>query len=472
MFQSFEQAHRHLREQGFRMVDLKFSDLWGRWHHVSIPASQFTEQLFRDGVGFDGSSVGLKSVKSGDMVLIPDLATGFRDPFWSDPTLSFICSAFEADTKEPFDHDPRNIVIRAEKHLRATGIADLSIWGPEYEFYVFDDVAFENGVNTASYRVDSREAAWHSHEGGHGHLIPLHGGYHAIAPKDQLFNLRSEMCLELEGMGVEVKYHHHEVGGPGQCEIETPLFPILKAGDATQMVKYVVKMVAQRNGQTATFMPKPLFGEAGSGMHFHQMLHKGGRNLFYDPKGYGNMSQEALWYIGGILKHGPALLAITNPSTNSYRRLVPGFEAPVSAFFSLGNRSAAIRVPKYADQPETARFEFRPPDATCNVYLALAAQLLAGIDGIRKRIDPTAEGFGPIDQNIFSWTDAQRAKVRSLPTSLTEACAALEQDMGFLLEGEVFDRLQLEDYLGHLRAHESDVRARPHPYEMSLYFDV
>jgi glutamine synthetase len=320
--------------------------------------------------------------------------------------------------------------------------------------------------------VDSREADWHSGEGGHGHFIPLHGGYHAMAPKDQLYNLRAEMCMELERMGVDVKYHHHEVGGPGQCEIETPLFPLLKAGDATQIVKYVVKMVAHRRGQTATFMPKPLYGEAGSGMHFHQMLMKAGKNLFYDERGYGRMSQEALWYIGGILAHGPALLALTNPSTNSYRRLVPGFEAPVSAFFSLGNRSAAIRVPKYADQPETARFEFRPPDATCNVYLALAAQLLAGIDGIQKKMDPTALGFGPIDQNIFNWSDEQRRKVKSLPTSLTEACDALEGDMDFLLAGDVFERLQLEDYLLHLRAQEAAVRNRPHPYEMALYFEA
>lgn len=472
MFKGFEEARAFIQAEAIRMIDLTFSDLWGRWHHVSIPASQFNDQLMRDGVGFDGSSVGLKSVKSGDMVLIPDLATGFMDPFWEAPTLSFICSAFEADTKAPFSVDPRNIAIRAEAYLRETGIADASIWGPEYEFYVFDKVSYENGVNTASYRVDSREADWHSGEGGHGHFIPLHGGYHAMAPKDQLYNLRAEMCLELERMGIEVKYHHHEVGGPGQCEIETPLFPLLKAGDATQIVKYVVKMVAHRRDQTATFMPKPLYGEAGSGMHFHQMLMKAGKNLFYDPNGYGKLSQEALWYIGGILAHGPALLALTNPSTNSYRRLVPGFEAPISAFFSLGNRSAAIRVPKYADQPETARFEFRPPDATCNVYLALAAQLLAGIDGIQRKLDPTALGFGPIDQNIFGWTAEQRRQIKSLPTSLTEACDALEGDLDFLLAGGVFDRLQLEDLLRHLRAQEAAVRNRPHPYEMALYFEA
>jgi glutamine synthetase len=472
MFTSFDEARAYIRKEGFRMIDLKFSDLWGRWHHVTIPASQFTESMMRDGVGFDGSSVGLKSVKSGDMVLLPDLVTAFRDPFCEHPTLSFICSAFEADTKKPFAYDPRNIVRRAEEYLKSTGIADESIWGPEYEFYVFDDVSIENGVNVSAYRVDSSEADWNSATAGHGHLIPLHGGYHAIPPKDALHNLRSEMCLELETLGVEVKYHHHEVGGPGQCEIETPLFGILKAGDATQIIKYVVKNVAVRHGRTATFMPKPLFGEAGSGMHFHQMLRKGGRNVFYNANGYGFLDDVALYYIGGILKHGPSLLAITNPSTNSYRRLVPGFEAPISAIYSLGNRSAAIRVPKYADQEETARFEFRPPDATCNVYLALAAQLMAGIDGIKNKIDPRKEGFGPIDKNVFALSDEERRRIKLLPTSLSEACDALENDHEYLLAGNVFDAEQLADYITHLRADDANVRNRPHPYEVGKYFDA
>jgi glutamine synthetase len=472
VFKSFSEAQGYIQSHEYRMVDLKFSDLWGRWHHVTIPASQFTETMMRDGVGFDGSSVGLKSVKSGDMVLLPDLPTGFVDTFWEVPTLSFICSAFEADTKEPFAFDPRNIARRAEAFLNSTGIADESVWGPEYEFYVFDNVEIENGVNMASYRLNSAEADWNSPTGRHGHHIPLHGGYHAIAPKDRLYNLRSEMCLELEGMGVPVKYHHHEVGGPGQCEIETPLMGILDAGDATQKVKYVSKNVAMRHNQSVTFMPKPLFGEAGSGMHFHQLLRKAGRNVFYNKEGYGSLSQEALWYIGGILKHGPALLALTNPSTNSYRRLVPGYEAPINAFFSLGNRSAAIRVPKYADQEDTARFEFRPPDATCNVYLALAAQLMAGIDGIRNRIDPTAEGFGPFDVNLFTWSEEERRKIKPLPTSLRQACLALENDMDFLLEGDVFDRGQLNDWIKTLLQHHSAVRNRPHPYELTLYYDV
>ncbi|MFN2441380.1 MAG: type I glutamate--ammonia ligase [Thermoanaerobaculia bacterium] len=469
---AFEEMRDRIRTQNLRMIDLKFSDLWGRWHHVTIPARQFSGALMRDGVGFDGSSVGLKSIKSGDMVLLPDLATAFLDPFYDEPTLSFICSAYEADTKAPFANDPRNVVLRAEEYLRSSGIADESIWGPEYEFYVFDRVSIENGVNVSSYRVDSSEAAWNGATAGHGHLIPLHGGYHAIPPKDSLHNLRSEICLELERAGVEVKYHHHEVGGPGQCEIETPLVGMLRAGDATQLIKYFVKNLAVRHGQTATFMPKPLYGEAGNGMHFHQMLRRGGRNVFYERGAYGSMSEMARHYIGGILRHGPALLAITNPSTNSYRRLVPGFEAPVSAIYSLGNRSAAIRIPKYADQEETARFEFRPPDATCNVYLALAAQLMAGLDGIAKRIDPTVEGFGPIDKNVFALTDEERRTIRSLPTSLAQACDALEQDHDFLLAGGVLDEEMLADYIKHLRADDAALRERPHPFEVGRYFDA
>jgi len=454
------------------MIDLKFSDLHGRWHHVTVPAREFNAQLMRDGVGFDGSSVGLKSVKAGDMVLLPDLTTAFRDPFWDAPTLSFICSAYEADTKLPFPRDPRNIARRAEEYMQEIGVADESRWGPEYEFYIFDNVAFENGVNTATYRVDSREADWHSAAGGHGHLIPIHGGYHAIPPKDQLYNLRSEMSLVLEEMGVEVKYHHHEVGGPGQSEIETPMMGLLQSGDATQIVKYVTKMVAHRHNQTVTFMPKPLYGEAGNGMHFHQHLFKGGSNQFYDLQGYSLLSQTALYYIGGLLTHAPALLAFTNPSTNSYRRLVPGFEAPVNCFFSKGNRSAAIRVPAYATEPDKVRFEYRPPDATCNPYLAMAAMLMAGLDGVRRQIDPTAAGFGPIDQNIFDWPPERRATIKALPTSLKEALDALQADHVFLLEGGVFEEELIEDWIKVKIQEFYAVRNRPHPYEVQLYFDL
>jgi glutamine synthetase len=472
MFKDFAAAAAFVREHNVRMVDLKFSDLWGRWHHVTISASEFTPRLMEGGVGFDGSSVGLKSIKSGDMALIPDLTTGFLDPFWEVPTLSFICNTVEADTKALFPNDPREIVRRAEKYLQSTGVASHSRWGPEFEFYIFTKVSIENDVNVASYRVDSIEANWNSSQAGHGHYIPLHGGYHAIPPNDQLFRLRTRMVTFLEEIGIPVKYHHHEVGGPGQSEIETPLMGMLASADAAMMIKYVTKMTAHEAGQTVTFLPKPLYGEAGNGMHFHQQLFQGQQNVFYDPDGPNFLSQIALNYIGGLLMHAPAVLAFTNPSTNSYRRLVPGFEAPVNCFFSSGNRSAAIRLPKYATQPDQVRFEFRPPDATCNPYLAMTAMLMAGIDGIRKQINPTEMGFGPIDQDIFTWSPEQRARIKSLPTSLEEAIRALEADQGFLKEGGVIDQALIADWIKTKTREDYEVRIRPHPYEIQLYFDL
>ncbi len=471
-FDSLDAALAFLQSHAIEMVDLKFCDLWGRWHHVTIPAAQFNARMMEEGVAFDGSSVGFKSVSAGDMVLVPDLQTGFLDPFWEAPTLSFICRTHEADTRELFPYDPRNILIRAEDYLRATGLADSCLWGPEFEFYVFDKVAYENKMNAASYRVESSEADWQSQSMGCGYTIPRHGGYHAIPPQDRLYNLRSKISLYLMQMGIEVKYHHHEVGGPGQCEIETPMLPTLHAADAAMLVKYVARMTAFQQAMTVTFMPKPLYGEAGSGMHFHQNLWKAGVNVFYDPQGYGTLSALATAYMAGLLEHGGAVMAFTNPSTNSYRRLVPGFEAPVSAIFSLGNRSAAIRIPKYANQPHSARFEFRPPDATCNPYLAMAAQLMAGIDGMVRRLDPTAMGFGPIDDDIFSWPAEKRAAIKALPTSLDAAMDALAQDHAFLLAGEVFNRDLLERWEAQKRKEDRDVRNRPHPYEIELYYDL
>lgn len=472
MFKSFAEAAEFVRGNQIRMVDLKFSDLWGRWHHVTISASEFTPGLMEAGVGFDGSSVGFKSVKAGDMVLIPDLSTGFVDPFWDLPTLAFICNVHEADTKQLFFRDPREIARRSEQYLIDSGIADESIWGPELEFYIFSEVEYRNDINSARYSVDSIEGNWNCADGNHGHYNPIHGGYHAHPPRDQFFNLRSDMVDVLENVGVPVKYHHHEVGGPGQCEIETPLMGMLQAADASMMIKYVTKMVAFESGQSATFLPKPLFGEAGSGMHFHQMLKKGGVNIFYDAQGPNLLSRIALHYIGGLLTHAPAVLGFTNPSTNSYRRLVPGFEAPVNCFFSSGNRSAAIRVPKYATKPDKVRFEFRPPDATCNPYLAEAAMLMAGIDGIKREIDPTAAGFGPIDDDIFAWTTEKRASILGLPTTLDEALNALESDNDFLLEGGVFDTEIVRDWVKAKRDEDLQVRSRPHPYEIQLYYDL
>jgi len=471
LFDDLDQALKYVREQEIAMVDLKFCGLWGNWHHVTLHASQFNKDTMTHGVGFDGSSVGVRSVKSGDMVLVPDLSTGMRDPFWDLPTLSFICTMLEADTHAVFANDPRTIAVHAEAHLRQSGIADESRWGPEFEFYVFDRAVFENGANFAGYRLDSSEAGWSGADKLNGHPIPPHSGYHATPPLDQHHNLRSAIAVHLHAMGVPVKYHHHEVGGAGQCEIETPMMGLVQSGDATMLVKYVTKLAARAVGKAATFMPKPLYNEAGNGMHFHQHLFKDGRNLFYDPSGYGNLSEAARFYIGGLLHHGGALLALTSPSTNSYRRLVPGFEAPVNAFYSLGNRSAAVRIPKYANQPGSTRIEFRPPDATCNVYLALAAQLLAGLDGILRRIDPSAAGFGPIDDDIFAWSPAQREAIQSLPTSLEKALLALKADHDFLLAGGVFSEELIARWIDHKVKNECfQVSSRPHPYEMTLYF--
>jgi glutamine synthetase len=473
MFREFGEARRHIEENRVRMVDLKFVDLWGRWHHVTVPATQFTEELYREGLGFDGSSVGFRTVNSGDMVLRPDLGTAAMDPFPEASTLSFICSTLEADTKAPFPNDPRNVAARAEAYLRETGIADRSLWGPEFEFYVFDSISFENGINRASYQVESAEAEWSAAQPGRGHIIPLHGGYHAIQPADRLFDLRSEISLLAEGMGVPVKYHHHEVGGPGQVELEIGLDSPVAAGDNGMIVKYISKMVADRRGQTATFMPKPLFGEAGSGMHFHQHLFRGDTNLFYDADGYGLLSETARWYVGGLLLHAPALLGLTNPSTNSYRRLVPGFEAPVRTFYSLANRSAAVRIPKYATSPSAVRIEFRPPDATGNLYLSMAAQLMAGIDGIRRKIDPAEHGFGPIDDNVFAYSTEQATRIGQLPTTLHDALNDLEANHAFLLEGGVFSDTLIRHWIKIKRERDVQaIRTRPHPYEMKLYFDV
>jgi len=472
MFQTLDEAAAFIRHKSVAMVDLKFCDLWGRWRHVTLPAARFNPGLFEAGVGFDGSSLGLSAVKSGDLVLVPELATAFLDPFWDVPTISFLCATLEADTHQPFPHDPRTLAARAEEFLRTSGVGEASLWGPEFEFYLFDGVSYENAMNVAAYRVESREAGWKSHELGGGYTIPRHGGYHAIPPQDHLHNARTKISLHLEAMGVPVKYHHHEVGGPGQCEIETRMLPMVRAADVTLLAKYVSRMTAREMGMTATFMPKPLFGEAGSGLHFHQQVWRGETNVFYDPAGYGCLSETARFYVGGLLAHGPAVMALTNPSTNSYRRLVPGYEAPVSAIFSLGNRSAAIRIPKYANRPESARMEFRPPDATCNPYLAIAAQLMAGIDGVRRRTDPTALGFGPYDEDVFSWPAEKRAHIKALPTSLDEALDALERDHEFLLEGSVFSPEMLHRWVKRKRSEERSVRDRPHPFEIELYYDL
>jgi len=475
MFDDIVQVLRYLDEEHIAMVDLRFCDLDGRWHHLSLPAGRFDARLAERGVGFDGSSVGFATLEAGDMAVVPDLRSGFRDPFFDLPTLCFFCDVVEADTHRPCALDPRGIARRAEEFLRQGGIATESLWLPELEFYLFDSVRYGSGVNHASYQVDAREAYWNSAGGevqNYGFQIPPHGGYHAIPPADSAFNLRSEMVQILENTGVPVKYHHHEVGGPGQCEIELPLIPLTRCADQIMLAKYVIRMAAYRRGKTAVFLPKPLHNEAGNGLHFHQTLRRDGEPVFHDPAGYAGLSRPALYYIAGLLVHGPALPSLTNPSTNSYRRLVPGFEAPVSLFFSLANRSAAVRVPKYATTPESKRIEFRTPDATCNPYLALAAQLLAGLDGIRQQLDPTALGFGPFDENIFDWSEERRRQIRALPASLTEALQSLQRDHDFLLQGQVFSETLIERWIQARQREVREIAGRPHPYEMDLYLDL
>ncbi len=456
-------------------LDLKYVDLFGRWYHLTLPASRLNREIFEQGEPFDASSVpGYKSVESGDMVMIPDLDTIELDPFWARPTLSMICSIFEADTKQPFSRDPRNVARRAESLLASECKGAKSLWGPEFEFYIFDSVNVKEDVNTSFYMIDSQEADWNSQMDGQnlGHNIPAQGGYHAISPQDTMHDLRAEMAATLEEMNIPVRYHHHEVGGPGQSEIETLLDTLSRMGDNTMRAKHIIKNTAQRHGKTVTFMPKPLFNEAGSGMHFHQyLIGPDGQNLFLDESGYAGLSELALYYIGGLLHHGRALLAFTNPSTNSYKRLVPGFEAPTKLFFGQANRSAAVRIPKYA-LGQKKRIEFRSPDGTCNPYFAMSAMLLAGLDGIRNKLDPTKMGMGPYDMNVSKIAPEELAHIRSVPSSLIEACHALEDDHAFLLEGNVFTEEIIETWVRYKIDNDYyAVRNRPHPYEIKLYFD-
>jgi glutamine synthetase len=468
-----EDSLKMVQDQGIEMVDLKYADLVGRWRHLTVPASAFSERIFEDGVGFDGYSVGFRSVESGDMALIPDPSTARIDPFGEVKTLSIMCDAAEADTKIPFAGDPRNIAKKAEGYLRSSGIGDESMWSPEFEFYLLDNVNYSSDVNSAFYFMDSAEAGWNSGNQGEtnlGHQISPKGGYHAIPPQDQMYDIRTEMVKIIEEGGVRCRYHHHEVGSPGQEEIEILFYPLLQACDASFWIKYVIRMVARKHNRTVTFMPKPFHGEAGNGMHFHQRMLKGGKPLFYEKGGYADLSRIALNYIGGVLSHGPSLTAFTNPSTNSFKRLIPGFEAPVNLFFSLANRSAAIRIPKYAIAPEEKDFEYRPPDATCNMYLAASAMLMAGIDGIKKKIDPTQVGFGPFDGDMERISAGAKSRIRPLPLSLEDALKALQADQQYLLEGGVFSSDFINHWIEQKMKEHFEIRNRPHPYEWNLYY--
>ncbi len=462
------------REKGLKIVDVKFVDLPGAWQHFSMPIEELSVDSFSEGLGFDGSSIrGFQKIHESDMLLIPDPATAFVDPVCKAPTLSIICDVRDPVTKMPYSRDPRYIAKKAAAYLKTTGIATDSFWGPEAEFYIFNDIRFDQTTHSGYYFIDSEEGIWNSGQSGDkpnlGFRPRYKEGYFPVPPMDKQQDLRSEMMLTLKACGVHVEVHHHEVGTAGQAEIDMRFGPLVQMADSLLIYKYVVKNVAYRNGYTATFMPKPLFQDNGSGMHVHQSLWKDGKPLFFDEKGYAKLSETARHYIGGLLKHAPALLALTAPSTNSYRRLVPGYEAPVNLIYSQRNRSAAVRIPMYSDNPKTKRIEFRCPDATCNPYLAFAAMLMAGLDGIKNKIEPQA----PIDKDLYELEPEEALLVKSTPGSLSEVLDALEDDHHFLMAGDVFTYDVIDTWIAYKREREVDaINLRPHPFEFHLYYDI
>ncbi len=471
LLESTEDIISYVAREGVEMVDLRYVDIAGRLRHVTLPAPSLSGTMLRHGIGFSVSSVGYSKTAGDDLVLVPDAFTAFLDPFCRRKTLALFCCITDPTTREPFSQDPRALAQRAESHLSSLGWVDKGLWGPELEFFVFEHVALDLAENHSGYRVSSAERIPPVDDQADGyHLRPM-GGYHAMTPTDKGFDLRSEIAAYLEALGVPVKYHHHEVGATGEMEIELPMGGLLETADRVILTKYVAKMVGQRWGKSITFMPKPVYGDGANGMHVHQMLRKGGLNLFSDPEGYAGVSHYALWYTAGLLSHAPALLAFTNPSTNSYRRLLPGFQAPTNLFFSRGNRSAAVRIPGYATQHEDKRIEFRPPDATCNIYFALAAQLLAGLDGIARRMDFAR--FGPIDENVHEWPENKRKSLMGLPANFEQALEGLKQDRSFLQAGGVFPPELIDSWIDYkVRQELVPVQERPHPFELALYFDT
>jgi glutamine synthetase len=470
--EAIENIFKIVKEHKIKMVDLKFMDFPGQWQHFSVPVHELTESSFEEGFGFDGSSIrGWKSINESDMLVIPDPTTAFIDPFIEVPTLSLICDVYDPVTKEKYERCPRYIAQKAEAYLKSTGIADTAYFGPEAEFFIFDDVRFDQNAHEGYYYIDSTEGQWNSgrdEKPNLGYKPRYKEGYFPVPPTDSLNDIRNEMVLIMEQCGLQVEAQHHEVATGGQCEIDFRFAPLVRCADNLLIFKYIVKNVARRHGKTATFMPKPLFGDNGSGMHCHQSLWKNGQPLFYG-NGYANLSELALYYIGGILKHAPALCAFTNPTTNSYKRLVPGFEAPVNLAYSQRNRSAAIRIPVYSSSPKAKRIEVRFPDGSCNPYLAFSAMLMAGIDGIINKIDPGE----PLDKDIYSLPPEELKNIPSTPGSLEEALKALEKDHEFLLRGDVFTEDVIEAWIKYKWEKEvNPMRMRPHPYEFMLYFDV
>ena len=465
------EAVEFAKKNKVQIVDLKFVDLIGTWQHFSIPVDELTEGVFKDGSGLDGSSIrGWKAINDSDLLMVPDSTTACLDPFCAVPTLSLVGNVVDPITREPYDRDPRFVAQKAEKYLQSTKIGDASYWGPEAEFFIFDQVRYDQTGHSGYYFIDSEEGAWNIGQEGHnlGAKIRHKEGYFPVPPHDTQQDLRSEMILEMQKVGISVEKHHHETATAGQGEIDIRFGSLVNTADKLMMYKYIVKNVARRHGKTATFMPKPIFGDNGTGMHTHQSIWKEGKPLFAG-KEYAGISQLCLYYIGGILKHAPALAAFTNPTTNSYKRLTPGFEAPVLLAYSSRNRSAGIRIPMYSPSPKAKRIEVRFPDPTANPYLAFSAMLMAGLDGIENKINPGE----PAEKDLYDLEPEEAAAIRTMPGSLDEALRNLEQDHQFLLKGGVFSKDLVEAWISYKRRKEVDpMRLRPHPYEYILYYDV
>lgn len=458
MTRSFEAIEAIIRDKRIEMIDLKTLDLRGRMHHVTLPVCHFTPAILMQGVGFDGSSYGYSKVESSDMIVVPDIDTAVIDPFRTIPTLSLFTRIHLTDgPRTRFSQDPRGVAERAEQCLKDSGVADTSLWGPEYEFYIFSKVEYDTRTSASFYNV------YHDEEFHHN-------AYHACNPQDLYDDFRDRAVQLMMELGIEVKYHHHEVGERGQQEIENMFSPLLKTADQAILTKYILFNLAQQQNLRVTFMPKPMFRQAGSGWHLHQYLTREGKNAFYQKGQYANMNETGLFYIGGLLKHAHALSAITNPSTNSYKRLVPGYEAPVAISFGQANRSSAIRIPSYISDPEKTRLEYRPPDATANPYLAISAMLMAGLDGIINRIDPSKEGYGPFDTNIFD--ESVKGRIQFLPRSLDQALEDLEKDHDFLLRGGVFSEELLQQWIRIKNQEIREIATMPNPFEYKLYFDL
>ena len=466
------EAMKLIEKHGAKMVDFKFVDLLGIWQHTTMPIAKLELGTFKDGYFFDGSSIrGWQPIHASDMIFIPDADSAVMDPFFSVPTLSLTCDIVDAITHQPYAKDPRTIAAKAEAYLKSTGIGDTAYFGPEPEFFIFDEVRFAEGTNHSSFFLDSAEGAWNTNSEKYGanlgYKVSKKGGYFPVPPTDTLTDLRIEMAMTLESLGIPVEVFHHEVATGGQCELSMKFNSLKKMADWTMLYKYVVKNVAKKNGKTATFMPKPLFGDNGSGMHCHQSIWKAEKNLFAGDA-YGGLSEMALFYIGGILKHAPAICAFTNPGTNSYKRLVPGYEAPVNLAYSARNRSASVRIPIGGSSPKAKRLEFRCPDPTANPYLAFSVMMMAGLDGIQNKIHPGQ----PLDKDIYHLSPEEAKEVPKAPGSLDAALNALERDHAFLLKGDVFTSEVISTWLDYKRENEVDaIRLRPHPHEFALYFD-